>query len=383
MTTTSDLHNLALIYQEVRRYDEAIKAYEESLELKRRCDDGNLVKMSITLINLGYCYRDSGKLEKSLSFMEEGVAISRSCYSSSHPSLALAIYHLSFTYELLDRKDEAWKLAREALDIANVSLPSSHPQLAKYMNQVGRCCLSRGDSNEAIVWHKKSHQLLQQLPSSSKGDDLFATTLNDLARAYQRDGKYDEAIKTYEESLELEGRCDDGNLVGMSTILMNLGCCYRASGKLEKGLSLLEEAVTISRSCYSFSHPSLARAIAHLSYTYSLLDRRDEAWKSAREALDIASLSLPSSHSELVEYMNNLGNCFRSRGNYDEAISWHEKARQLLQQQHQSPQRDKRIVTNLYLLAFDHDEKGCYEEAIKLCLEAIEMQQESHSPKSS
>ena len=40
------LHNLALAYERVRKYDEAIKTYEESLELKRRCDDGNLVEMS-------------------------------------------------------------------------------------------------------------------------------------------------------------------------------------------------------------------------------------------------------------------------------------------------------------------------------------------------
>ena len=40
--------------------------------------------------------------------------------------------------------------------------------------------------------------------------------LNDLASAYKRDEKYEKAIKTYEESLELQRRCDDGNLEGTS-----------------------------------------------------------------------------------------------------------------------------------------------------------------------
>ena len=35
---------------------------------------------------------------------------------------------------------------------------------------------------------------------------------------------------------------------------------------------------------------------------------------------------------------------------------------------------------DLYFLSLDHDEKGCYEVAIKLCSEAIEMHQGSHSP---
>ena len=40
------LHNLALTYEEGGKYNDAIKKYQESLELERRCDDGDLVEMS-------------------------------------------------------------------------------------------------------------------------------------------------------------------------------------------------------------------------------------------------------------------------------------------------------------------------------------------------
>ena len=40
------LHNLAFTYKEGGKYDEAIKAYEESLVLKRQLDDCNLVDTS-------------------------------------------------------------------------------------------------------------------------------------------------------------------------------------------------------------------------------------------------------------------------------------------------------------------------------------------------
>ena len=43
---------------------------------------------------------------------------------------------------------------------------------------------------------------------------LVFIALNGLAAAYQSDGKYDKAIKTYKESLK---RCHDGNLGGKST----------------------------------------------------------------------------------------------------------------------------------------------------------------------
>ena len=50
--------------------------------------------------------------------------------------------------------------------------------------------------------------------------------LNNLALTYQEGRKYKEAIKTYEESLELIMRCDDGDLVGISTSTYMERCSY-------------------------------------------------------------------------------------------------------------------------------------------------------------
>ncbi|XP_062504892.1 kinesin light chain-like [Corticium candelabrum] len=230
------------------------------------------------------------------------------------------------------------KLAREAFDIASVSLASSHCDLALYTNGIGYCCESRGDCNEAIVWYEKSNQLLQQLPFSPTRDDILATTL------------------------------------------INLGYCFKESGNLEKGANLLEKAVTLIRSCCSPSHPKLASVLHCLAKPYDLLDRKDEALQLASTAYEMATGSLPPSHPTLPHYMNTVGNCYRSQGNYEEAISWHKKARKLHLKQDCSPLRDVDIATNLYLLSLDYDKKGCWKEAIKMCLEAIEMERKRIFP---
>ena len=119
---------------------------------------------------------------------------------------------------------------------------------------------------------------------------ILVLALHNLAFTYNERGKYDEAIKSYEESLVLQRQLDDWDIEGMSTsmyiknaaifnicivyveifeiwvlkssfsmlALMTLAICYRETGKLEKSLSFMEEAVTIRRSYYSSSHPSLA-----------------------------------------------------------------------------------------------------------------------------
>ncbi|XP_062504848.1 kinesin light chain-like [Corticium candelabrum] len=189
-----------------------------------------------------------------------------------------------------------------------------------------------------MVWYEKSHQLLQQLRTSPTRDDILATTL------------------------------------------IHLGCCFEVSGNLEKSANLLEEAVTLRRSCCSPSHPKLASVLRCLAKTYDLLDRKEEALQLASKAYEMVTGSLPSSHHTLPYYMNAVGNCYRSQGNYDEAISLHEKARKLHLKQDCSPDRDKGVAINLYLLSLDYNEKGCWEEAIKMCLEAIEMERKRICP---
>ncbi|XP_062504846.1 uncharacterized protein LOC134181592 [Corticium candelabrum] len=78
--------------------------------------------------------------------------------------------------------------------------------------------------------------------------------------------------------------------------------------------------------------------------------------------------------------MNAVGSCNRAQGNYDEAISWHKKARQLHLRQDHSPDRDENVAINLYYLSLDHDEQGCWTEATKLCLESIEMEKKRLFP---
>ncbi|XP_062504861.1 kinesin light chain-like [Corticium candelabrum] len=159
----------------------------------------------------------------------------------------------------------------------------------------------------------------------------------------------------------------------LSTTLMHLGYCIEQSGNLEKSANLLEEAVTLSRSYCSPSHPNLATVLLFLATTYDLLDRKEEALQLASKAYEMATGSLPPSHFSLPYYMNVVGNCYRSQGNYEEAILWHEKARKLHLKQDCSPDRDKHVAIYLYLFSLNYDEKGCWKEAIKMCLKAIEM----------
>ena len=47
-----------------------------------------------------------------------------------------------------------------------------------------------------------------------------------------------------------------------------------------------------------------------------------------------------------------VGNCFRSRGNYDEAISWHENARQFHLKQDCLPDRDDDVAISSLKFGF-------------------------------
>ena len=100
-------------------------------------------------------------------------------------------------------------------------------------------------------------------------------------------------------------------------------------------------------------------AIRLLSKSLIALHDADKALQLAEDSFGMANTLLPPSHFKMswcklkncqfdrpllfinmriiITDMNSVGECYRSRGEYDNAISWHEKSRQLLTRSQFSP----------------------------------------------
>jgi hypothetical protein len=95
-------------------------------------------------------------------------------------------------------------------------------------------------------------------------------------------------------------------------------------------------------------------AIRHLSQSYIALHEADRAMPLANESFAMAKSLLPPSHYKITCYMNVVGECYRSVGDYDNALSWHDETRQLLERIQCSPSRDlSPKLASTHILSFE------------------------------
>ncbi|MFN0126070.1 MAG: tetratricopeptide repeat protein [Verrucomicrobiales bacterium] len=107
------VNNLAIIYREAGRKDEALKLLEEGLPLEQKVNGPEHENTLGAMTDLAASYAQSGRLPEAIKLQEESLAIKRRVLRPSHPFFASALQNMAMMYEMAGRNDEAAKLRAE------------------------------------------------------------------------------------------------------------------------------------------------------------------------------------------------------------------------------------------------------------------------------
>ncbi len=110
-------------------------------------------------------------------------------------------------------------------------------QWEQYM-RAGEAAYQRGDYEEAVGQTKAA---LKEAEDFGEQDPRFATTLNNLARLYRAQGRYDEAEPLYQRSLTINEKALGPEHPHTAGILNNLAGLYQTQGRNEEAERLLRE----------------------------------------------------------------------------------------------------------------------------------------------
>jgi tetratricopeptide (TPR) repeat protein len=83
----------------------------------------------------------------------------------------------------------------------------------------------------------------QNRPTDNRAEE--SVVLNHIGAVYDRLGRYNEALESYQQALSQAG--DVGNRPGQSTILNNIGAVYDRLERYNEALDVYQQALTIAR----------------------------------------------------------------------------------------------------------------------------------------
>jgi tetratricopeptide (TPR) repeat protein len=187
------LHELAYLYDDLGKPEEAIALYQQSLALTERI--GNIHGRAATLHQMAIIYVNQGEVEQ-----------------------AIALYQQSL--ELKERIGDVQGKAATLNNLAGI-----------YADQ--------GEVEQAIALYQQSLELTERI-GNVQGK---AATLNNLAGIYADQGDVEQAIALYQQSLELTERI--GNVQGKAATLAMMSPLLAMQGDFNRAIKYTHEALGI------------------------------------------------------------------------------------------------------------------------------------------
>lgn len=123
--------NLATALESLKRFDEAIVAFDKTLALQRQATGELHPDYAVALNNQAHLFHDMGEPHKAIANLQESLRIRRQTLGDEHPLVATALFNLAHVQIAAGEFADAERNGLEALDIAKASYTPGHPRIGK------------------------------------------------------------------------------------------------------------------------------------------------------------------------------------------------------------------------------------------------------------
>ena len=271
------LQAIGIAYKQLDRLDEALKNYQESLDIKQRL--GNKRGMAGSQSEIAQVQERQGKLKEAEQSYQAALKLQREIGDKAGMSTTL-INLAGLMNETLGRPDDALPLLREALQLRrDAGNPAGE---AMVLNNIGNVYLAKGDFAEAQTYFERTLELREK--ASVRPKDL-ADTLHNLGETLSKEGRYDQALAQYLRAIDL--RRNSGDKRGAAIESYSMGTVFDAQGRYGAAVKAKEEALQNFRELKQ-QDAWLAEILGGYGYSLSLAGRSDDSAKPLDEALGVA-----------------------------------------------------------------------------------------------
>jgi len=153
-----------------------------------------------TYNNLALLYQQLGRFNEAEAFLKKALEIREDKLGKDHP-LTAAIYHyLAGLYLHMGRFEEAETFYKKALEIVEKT-PGKEIETASTYNNLAVLYRQMGRFEEAETFFKKALEIVEKTPG--KDHPETASTYNNLAVLYRQMGRFEEAEAFFKKALEI------------------------------------------------------------------------------------------------------------------------------------------------------------------------------------
>ncbi|XP_047127451.1 uncharacterized protein LOC105846073 [Hydra vulgaris] len=196
-----------------------------------------------------------------------------------------------------------------------------------------------------------------------------ANCLNDLGRAYNARGQYNDAVKCNKESLKIyKFIYQNEPHSSIANSLNNLGEVFRNQGQYEKAIKKFKKSISIKKQFYKREpHSDIAFTYNNLGLVFGANEQYDQAIKYYEKSKKIFQLVYKNEpHPYVADVMNNLGIIYKSNFQYDHAIIYYGESLNIYKIFYQNDLNPS-VADSYNNLGLVYISKEDYDTALKYC----------------
>ncbi|MEG4319834.1 MULTISPECIES: tetratricopeptide repeat protein [unclassified Microcoleus] len=300
-------HNLGMVAEEQRRFDDAIAFYNKALQIRE--DAGDLYNAAGNYHQLGMVAQEQRRFDDAIALYHKALQIYED--AGDFYNAAMDYHNLGMVAQEQRRFEEAIAFYHKALRIVE-DLGDFYSAASDYHN-LGVVAQEQRRFDEAIAFYHKALQIKEDL-----GDfHSAASDYHHLGMVAQEQRRFEEAIAFYHKALQIKE--DAGDLYMASYPCHSLGEIAKEQGDFETAVTYFQKA---------FEARSAANDWRKASSTLTAWGRTLEAQLNWTEATKIylRALAIDTEHNEewVSSDIADLGRMLKQLGDSQFKIIWRE-----------------------------------------------------------
>jgi tetratricopeptide (TPR) repeat protein len=282
---STDLYDLATLYQAQGRYAEAEPLFQRALAIDEQTIGPDHPTVAAGLNNLAALYWYQGRYAEAEPLYQRALALGEKNLGPDHPDVAISLNNLAALYKAQGRYAEAEPLYQRALAISEKTLDPDHPDVATWLNNLAALYQAQGRYAEAEPLQQHALAISEKNLGPDHPD--VAIRLNVLALLYEDQGRYAEAEPLYQRALAIGEKRLGPDHPDVATWLNNLAALYQAQGRYAEAEPLLQRALAIDEKRLGPDHPYVEAGLNSLASLYQAQGRHAEAEPLLQRAREI------------------------------------------------------------------------------------------------
>jgi eukaryotic-like serine/threonine-protein kinase len=307
------LQALGISYRQMNKPEEAMKNFQDSMEISRKLGLKRLLANSFS--EVAQIQITMGKPDVAMTSYNQALQILKEI--GIKKDYGDILINRGVLYESRGDLDKALQDYKDALQIERDANDENY--MGVCLANIGYIYFAKGDLDNSLIYYQQSLALRQKLNQPV----ILSDTLSALGDVYTSMGDYDKALQVLLQAQDVSRKANNARAAAGVTVLV--GNVLNYEGRVGAALSAMQDSVNGYRSANNQSI-DMVEALNGLAGAFALAGRPGESGKPLDEARNLVKdLKNDSANSELLNTQGDVayygGDWKAARGFYEQAAS--------------------------------------------------------------